>query len=61
MKNRLKSEAIFEDLRKLGIGFMLVGFIGLIIKEDVSAIGGGLLTSAGVIIWSIRIIKWSEE
>ena len=61
MRDHLNFEAIFEDLRKLGVGFMLVGFIGLIIKEDISAIGGGLLTSVGAIIWTVGIIKWSEE
>lgn len=51
MGNFLNFEAIFEDLRKLGIGLMLVGFIGLVVRDDISVISGGLLTAVGVIIW----------
>ncbi len=60
MKNRLNFEAVFEDLRKLGIGLMLVGFIGMVVQEDVSAISGGVLTFIGAIIWAIGIIKWTN-
>ncbi len=39
---------------------MLVWFIGMIVQEDVSAINGGILTGLGAIIWTIRLIKWTE-
>ena len=60
MKNHLNFEAVFEDLRKLGIGLMLVGFIGMVVQEDVSAISGGILTGIGAIIWAVGIIKWAD-
>ncbi len=60
MKNCLNFEAVFEDLRKLGIGLMLVGFIGMVVQEDVSAISGGILTGIGAIIWAVGLIKWTE-
>ncbi len=60
MKNRLNFEAVFEDLRKLGLGLMLVGFIGMVVQKDVSAISGGVLTLMGAIIWAIGIIKWTN-
>ncbi|MFK7793710.1 MAG: hypothetical protein AB8B89_00025 [Gammaproteobacteria bacterium] len=60
MRNLLKFEAVFEDLRKLGIGLMLVGFIGMVIQKDVSAINGGILTGLGAIIWAVGIIKWTD-
>lgn len=61
MKNQLNFEAIFEDLRKLGIGLMLVGFIGTIIRDDVSTISGGILTAIGASIWFIGIYRWSDS
>ena len=61
MKDRLKFEPIFEDARKLGIGLMLVGFIGTIIRDDVSTISGGILTGIGVSIWFVGIFRWSNQ
>lgn len=58
MKHRLNQQALLEDFRKLGIGLMLVGFIGLIIREDVSTLNGVILSGLGVIMWAIGIIKW---
>jgi hypothetical protein len=60
MKNLLKFEAVFGDLRKLDIGLMLIGFIGMVIQKNVSAINGGILTGLGVIIWAVEIIKWTD-
>lgn len=59
MRNFFNLVAIFEDLRKLGIGLMLVGLIGIVIRDDISAISGGVLVAFGAMIWSLCIIKWT--
>lgn len=58
MNHRLNQQAELVDFRKLGIGLMLVGFIALIIREDVSTFNGVILSSLGAIMWGIGIIKW---
>lgn len=58
MNHQFNQDAFLEDLRKLGIGLMLVGFIGLIVRKDIPAINGALLSGLGVIIWIIGLIKW---